>query len=138
MDVHPVFEKIAELSTGLCAADVSIVSMFDGELIQLVALHGMDEGARAEVRRAFPQRPDTETVAARTFRTGAVVHMADVLADPEYATKAAARAAHFRGALGVPMVREGRTQARSSWHARRPGTSPTRRSSCSRLSPTRR
>jgi hypothetical protein len=80
MDVQPVFEKIAELSTGLCAADVSIVSMFDGELIQLVALHGMDEGARAEVRRAFPQRPDTETVAARTFRTG-LSYWADVLAD---------------------------------------------------------
>ena len=108
-DVQPVFDIIGELAKRLCAADVSIVSMFDGELIQLVALHGMDEEGRAVVRRAFPQTPDTETVAARTFRTGAVVHIADVLADPKYATKEAARAAHFRGALGVPMVRKGQT-----------------------------
>ncbi len=106
-DTQPVFDTISKLAEKLCAADVSIVSMFDGELIQLVALHGMDEEGRAEVRRAFPQTPETETVTGRTIRTGTVVHIADVLADPTYAAKQAARAARYRGALAVPMVREG-------------------------------
>jgi GAF domain-containing protein len=105
-DVQPVFDVISRLAKELCEADVSIVSRFDGELIQLVALNGMTEEGQEAVRRAFPQRPDVETVAARTFRTGTVVHVADVLADPKYVTKHAARTAGFRGALGVPMVRD--------------------------------
>src|SRR5262249_13305839 len=48
------------------------------------------------------------TIAARAFRASAVVHVADVLADPDYEVKDAARAAGFRGSLGVPMLREGR------------------------------
>jgi two-component system, NtrC family, sensor kinase len=33
--------------------------------------------------------------------------MADVLADPQYGAKDAARAAPFRACVGVPMLREG-------------------------------
>ena len=35
-DTQPVFDTIAKLAEKLCAADLSIVSRFDGELIQLV------------------------------------------------------------------------------------------------------
>src|SRR5262249_3851839 len=65
------------------------------------------EGVEA-VRRAFPLRVrSSETVSARVIRTGAVVHVADVLADREYDQKDAARGGNYRGCLGVPMVREG-------------------------------
>ena len=37
-DAQPVFEVIAKLAERLCEADVTIVSRFDGTLIQLVAL----------------------------------------------------------------------------------------------------
>ncbi len=92
----------------MCAADLSIVSRFDGELIQLVALHGMTEEGREAVRRTFPLKSDSETVTARTFRSGAIVHVADVLADPNYLTTHAARTAGIRAGLGVPMIREGK------------------------------
>jgi signal transduction histidine kinase/CheY-like chemotaxis protein/putative methionine-R-sulfoxide reductase with GAF domain len=106
-DTQPVFDIIAKLAAKLCAADVSIVSRFDGKVLQLVAVHGMTEEGRDAVRQAFPLNPDSETVTAHAFRSGAVVHVADVLADPKYLTKNVARTAGFRGGLGVPMVREG-------------------------------
>ena len=106
-DVQPVFDIIGERAEKLCAADVSVVSTFDGELIQLAALHGMAPDGVETVRRAFPMRPDAETVTARTFRQRAVIHVSDVLADPDYEQKEAARAGGYRATLGVPMVRAG-------------------------------
>jgi GAF domain-containing protein len=107
-DVQPVFDTIGERARRLCEADVSGISHFDGEALQLVALHGVTQEGEDAARAVFPMRPDAETIAARAFRAAAVVHVADVLADPDYEVKDAARAGRFRGALGVPMLREGR------------------------------
>ena len=106
-DVQPVFDTIGERARRLCEADVSGISRFDGEALQLVALHGVTREGEQAARAVFPMRPDAETIAARAFRGSAVVHVADVLADPDYEVKDAARAGRFRGALGVPMRREG-------------------------------
>ena len=51
---------------------------------------------------------DRETITSRTVRSAVVVHVADVLTDPSYDTKGAARTAGYRGCLGVPMIRDGR------------------------------
>jgi two-component system NtrC family sensor kinase len=106
-DVKPVFEIIGERAEKLCDADVSVVSMVDGELIQLASIHGVSEEGVAAVRNVFPMRRDQETITARTVRTAAVIHVPDVFADPLYATKNAARTAGYRACLGVPMIREG-------------------------------
>jgi len=107
-NVQPVFDTIGGRARRLCEADVSGISHFDGEALQLVALHGVTQEGEDAARAVFPMRPDAETIAARAFRAAAVVHVADVLADPHYEVKDAARAGRFRGALGVPMLREGR------------------------------
>ena len=105
-DVQPVFDIIGESAEKLCDAAISVVSRFDGDLIHMVSLHGVaPEGIKA-IRDAFPMRVDDETVSARAVRTRAVVHVSDVLADPQYQQKGAARASGYRGCLAVPMVRE--------------------------------
>ena len=52
-------------------------------------------------------RPSGASYTARAIRDGAVVNVADALAetDPEYATKAVARLAGYRAVLSVPMFR---------------------------------
>ncbi len=105
-DVQPVFDIIGESAEKLCDAAISVVSRFDGDLIHMVSLHGVaPEGIKA-IRDAFPMRVDDETVSARAVRARAVVHVSDVLADPQYQQKGAARAGGYRGCLAVPMVRE--------------------------------
>jgi GAF domain-containing protein/HAMP domain-containing protein len=106
-DAQPVFEIIGERAEKLCEAEISVVSRVDGELIQLAALHGVTEAGVEAVRRVFPMRRNNETVTSRTIRTGAVVHVADVLTDAAYENKDTARVSGYRGCLGVPMLREG-------------------------------
>jgi signal transduction histidine kinase len=106
-DAQPVFDIIAERAKKLCDAALSFVSMVDGELIRLVGIHGVKKEALAAVRTALPMPQDNETVTARVIRTGAIVHIPDVLADSEYKNKELARTSGYRGCLCVPMVREG-------------------------------
>ncbi len=105
-DVQPVFEIIAERAVNLCGAEVSVVSRFDGQLIQLAAIHGLTQEGTEAVRRAFPQALSDEAITARSARNRAVVHVGDLLADPHYQFKHVARAARFRCVLAVPMIRE--------------------------------
>ena len=60
------------------------------------------------VRDLYPMKIDAQTVTARVIRTSEVVHYEDVLADANYEIKDFARAARYRGALGVPIVRGGK------------------------------
>jgi len=106
-DTQPVFDIIGERAEKLCDADVSVVSMVDGDLIQMASIHGIGSEGVEELRRIYPLHRDDETVSARAVRSGAVVHLADILADPQYGAKEAARAAGFRAGLGIPMIREG-------------------------------
>jgi len=106
-DTQPVFDIIGERAEKLCDADVSVVSRVDDELIQLASVHGVSDEGMAALRRVYPLPLEGETITARTARTAAVVHVADVLADPTYDTKVAARSAGYRACLGVPMVRDG-------------------------------
>src|SRR5262249_13127867 len=49
---------------------------------------------------------DRGSVAGRTASEGKVVHIRDVLADPEYSWNEAQKIGGYRAALGVPLLRE--------------------------------
>jgi len=106
-DVRPVFEIIGQSAARLCNAEVSSVSQVDGELIHLISFYGVAEAGVEAVRRMFPMRLDAETVMARSVRSGSVVHVSDVLADPTYEPKDEAAVGGWRSCLGVPLVHEG-------------------------------
>jgi GAF domain-containing protein len=108
-DVQPVFDTIGARAKKLCNADFSLVARVDGELIHLMALHGVSRQSIEAVRRQFPMRRGADTVSARVVRDGAVVHVEDVLGLRQYEVKESAQVAGFRSALGVPMLREGQT-----------------------------
>ena len=106
-DLKPVFETIGQRAEKLCAAEISVISMVDGDLIRLVSINGVTEDGIEAVRRVYPMRRDDETITARAIRSSAVCHVSDVLEDVLYRSKDAARASGFRGCLAVPMIREG-------------------------------
>jgi signal transduction histidine kinase len=95
--------------------------MVDGELIHLASINGVTEEGVEAARRVFPMRLVDETVTARAIRTCTVCHVPDVLGDPEYQNKEAARAIGYRGCLGVPMVRDGQVVGAIFVARRQPG-----------------
>ena len=106
-DVQPVFDIIGERAERLCEAEISVVTRVDGGMIHLASVRGVDRAGADAIRRHFPADANAGSLSARAFRSRAVVHVEDVLADPEYDSKDAAVAAHWRGSLAVPMLREG-------------------------------
>jgi PAS domain S-box-containing protein len=106
-DVQPVFDSIAQSAKRLCEAQFCQLYRFDGKLLHFVAHHGLSpEGAEA-VRRAYPMAPGRGSAAARSIVSGAIEHIADVHADPDYGQGSVARAVNFRSIVAVPMIRDG-------------------------------
>ena len=120
-DLKPVFETIGQRAEKLCDAEISVISMVDGDHIRLVSINGVTEEGVEAVRRVYPMRRDDETVTARTIRSAAICHVPDVLADALYQTKDAARVSGFRGCLGVPMIRDGQVVGAIFVARRQPG-----------------
>ncbi len=105
-DVQPVFDTIARSAVKLCDALGGNVQRFDGELMHLVASHNWAPEGLELARRRLPIRPTRSRGAGRAVLSRAVVHIPDVLEDPEYSPDAAL-AGGWRTILSVPMLREG-------------------------------
>jgi two-component system, NtrC family, sensor kinase len=106
-DVQPVFDTIAANALRLCDARFSTVFRFDGELIHIAAFRNLTPEGTAAFHNAYPCPPGRGGNTQRAILTRSIVHMPDVLEDPEYVYQEAAKRANFRSALSVPMLRDG-------------------------------
>ena len=57
--------------------------------------------------RSQPVKPDRGTLAGRTALEGKIIHISDILADPEYTWQESQKRGGYRTMLGVPLLREG-------------------------------
>src|SRR4051812_24082265 len=105
-DVAPVFDVIGERAEKLCSAEISVVSVLDGDRIRVASIRGISRDNVELLRAHFPMPLDRNTVTARTIKSGAVVHIGDVLADTTYDNTLAEQTG-YRSCLGVPMRHEG-------------------------------
>ena len=106
-DAQPVFEIIASHALRLCDASFSTCCRFDGELIHLAAFRHLKPEGVAAFHAAYPCQPSRGGITQRAILTGSIVHVADVLEDSEYVYHDAAKAAHYRAVLSVPLLRNG-------------------------------
>jgi signal transduction histidine kinase len=115
-DVQPVFDTIARSAVRLCGGIFGAVFRFDGELVHLVAHHNFTPGVLDLLGRMYPMRPSRDQATGRAILSGAVAHLSDVVADPEYRQEVA-RQGGWRSMISVPMFREGTTVG-AIWVAR--------------------
>jgi transcriptional regulator with GAF, ATPase, and Fis domain len=104
-DLQRVLEALIESATRLCGAEQGFIYRFDGELLRLAA----DYGASAEFRdfrQRNPPRPGDGSIAGRAARDRKVVHVPNILADPEYHLADVQRMGGYRTLLCVPMLRD--------------------------------
>jgi GAF domain-containing protein/CheY-like chemotaxis protein len=106
-ELQAVFDTLVESAARLCRADKANITLLkDGDL-QHRAGYGFPPGYM-EYMRARPLKADRGSINGRALREGRIVHVRDVLADPEFALRDAQKIGNFRTALGVPLLREGR------------------------------
>jgi signal transduction histidine kinase len=103
-DVQPVFDAIVRSAVRLCDGTFGGLNTFDGELIHTGALYNYTPEALAAVGRMYPMRPGRTQLTGRAILSRAIVHVPDVLSDPEY-TPDIALAGGWRAGLAVPMIR---------------------------------
>ena len=106
-DVQPVFDAIAVSARRLCDGTHSAVLTYDGSLIHLSALDGVDPQSADSMRRAFPMPPGRASSGTRAILYREVVQVPDVFADAEYVLSPQAKSSGFRSVVAVPMLREG-------------------------------
>ena len=76
----------------LCNASMANIRMHNGDVLRPLAFVGASEELK-EFLLENPIEPGREHIAGRAFLTGELVHVTDVLSDPEYGDRAAAATA---------------------------------------------
>jgi GAF domain-containing protein len=105
-DVQPTFEAIAASAATLCGAANAGVFRFDGSLIHFVAHYGFTAEQVEATRRVFPIPPGRGSITARAILSREIAHVADFLADPEFAHPSLSQGG-LNTTLSVPMLHDG-------------------------------
>ena len=105
-DLKTVLNTLVESAAHLCEADMAALARPKGSIYSYEAMFGHSREHEAFLS-AHPAGIDRGTAVGRTLVEGKVVHITDVLADPEYTYLEGQRLGGFRTLLGVPLLREG-------------------------------
>jgi len=106
-DLQRVLATLVESAARLCAADKAALFQRDGDVYRLATTYGYS-GDTARFAEQ-PLRPDRSSMTGRVALEGKVIHIHDVLADPEYRATEYQQEFSFRTNLGVPLLRDGTT-----------------------------
>jgi two-component system, NtrC family, sensor kinase len=105
-DLKTVLDALVEAATRLCEADQGSIARERDGVYQRVTTHGLPD-AYTEYLSTQPVIPGRGTAMGRALLEGKVVHIPDVLADPDYTFIEAQKLGGFRTVLSVPMLRGG-------------------------------
>ena len=108
-DLQTVLNTLTESAARLCAADKGAIFQLDGDVFRWVANYGFSPEAE-QYAAEHPAQPNRGSVTGRVWFERKAIHIADVLADPEYAAFARGyqRVFGYRTYLGVPLLRDGK------------------------------
>src|SRR5271166_6527508 len=108
-DLQTVLDTLVESMTRLCDADLGWLFEREGETFRWHAGFGLASDVHARLRDYLPQQIPIHRggVTGRAALEARVVHVPDVLADPEYQWTEPQKIAGYRAALGVPLLRQG-------------------------------
>jgi two-component system NtrC family sensor kinase len=106
-DLRVVLRALVESAAQLCEAVQAIVTQRgDDGFYRLAAGFGYPDEFE-EYMRQNPLAPSRSTTTGRVALEGKIIHIPDVLADPEYVFPKGQQLGGYRSNLGVPLLRDG-------------------------------
>jgi GAF domain-containing protein len=105
-DLQVVLQTLVESAAHLCDADKATITRQKGGRFYRAEAYGFSQEFMDYVSNV-PVTTERGTITGRALLEGRIVHVADILNDPEYTWTKAQELGGFRTILGVPMLREG-------------------------------
>ncbi|PYM72152.1 MAG: hypothetical protein DME10_13700 [Candidatus Rokuibacteriota bacterium] len=108
-DVQPVFEVIVERALRLCGGRFGRVYRYDGNLIHVVARHGVSAAGAEELQRVFPRPATEDTIVGRVITTRQAAYVTDIdrAEGIPLLSRQMIEALGTRSQVTVPMLRAG-------------------------------
>jgi GAF domain-containing protein/anti-sigma regulatory factor (Ser/Thr protein kinase) len=104
-DLEVVLQTLVESAARLCEADKATITRKRGDAFYRAEGYGFSP-AFIEYVKDIPIIPERGTAQGRALLEGQIVHIPDVLNDPQYTWAKARELGDYRTLLAVPMLRE--------------------------------
>jgi PAS domain S-box-containing protein len=104
VSLETVLDTLVETVARLCRADQAYMFRRQEGLNHLLASHGVSDAAREYIVHPFAS--DRGSASGRALLERRTIHIADVLADPEYTYAEGQKVGGWRTGLAIPLMRE--------------------------------
>src|SRR5262249_36698266 len=106
-DLHGVLNTLVESAARLCEADLAALGRLKGTKFHFDATYGSSSEWNEFITSHPIELGSRATIAGRVMLGHSIVHIPDVLVDPEFKFVESQKFAGYRTVLGVPLLRAG-------------------------------